>query len=188
MGDAAWRGEETGDRIDTSCGPAVHHSGRHVRHVFETRNVAFNCQRQQVRAPDPSTLWTSNPDGREQSKHCRERCCPGNKPNYCALRTPQSREALLLEFEEETRTQHAKPWQSERLPSLASSCFSYYVSYVELAVRLGRDAEYRRWAGNLIGQRSSALWERRDVLLEWARFLSRAAGRNSPTAEEVVHT
>ncbi|CAM9749410.1 unnamed protein product, partial [Ectocarpus sp. 6 AP-2014] len=60
-------------------------------------------------------------------------------------------------------------------------------SYVELAVRLGRDAEYRRWAGNLIGQRSSALWERRDVLLEWARFLSRAAGRNSPTAEEVVN-
>ncbi|CAM9638268.1 unnamed protein product [Ectocarpus fasciculatus] len=58
-------------------------------------------------------------------------------------------------------------------------------SYVELAVRLGRDAEYRRWAGNLIGQRSSALWERRDVLLEWARFLSRAAGRSSPTAEEV---
>ncbi|CBJ26241.1 putative methyltransferase [Ectocarpus siliculosus] len=58
-------------------------------------------------------------------------------------------------------------------------------SYVELAVRLGRDAEYRRWAGNLIGQRSSALWERRDVLLEWARFLSRAAGRISPTAEEV---
>ncbi|CAN0161292.1 unnamed protein product, partial [Ectocarpus sp. 8 AP-2014] len=58
-------------------------------------------------------------------------------------------------------------------------------SYVELAVRLGRDAEYRRWAGNLIGQLSSTLWERRDVLLEWARFLSRAAGRNSPTAEEV---
>ncbi|CAN0411408.1 unnamed protein product, partial [Ectocarpus sp. 12 AP-2014] len=50
---------------------------------------------------------------------------------------------------------------------------------------LGRDAEYRRWAGNLIGQRSSALWERRDVLLEWARFLSKAAGRDSPTMEEV---
>ncbi|CAM9959572.1 unnamed protein product [Ectocarpus sp. 12 AP-2014] len=59
-------------------------------------------------------------------------------------------------------------------------------SYVELAVRLGRDAEYRRWARNLIGKRSSALWERRDVLLEWARFLSKAAGRDSPITEEVI--
>lgn len=58
-------------------------------------------------------------------------------------------------------------------------------SYVQLAVRLGRDTRYRRWAGDLIDQRSAALWERRDVVLEWARFLSRAAGRRAPTAEEV---
>lgn len=58
-------------------------------------------------------------------------------------------------------------------------------SYVQLAVRLGRDARYRGWAGELIRQRSAVLWERKDVVFEWARFLSRAAGRPSPTADEV---
>ncbi|CAN0325320.1 unnamed protein product, partial [Scytosiphon promiscuus] len=46
--------------------------------------------------------------------------------------------------------------------------------YVQLAIRLGRDERYRRWAGDLIDQRSPALWERRGVVLEWAKFLSRA--------------
>eukprot|EP00903_Cladosiphon_okamuranus_P014127 g13129.t1 len=58
-------------------------------------------------------------------------------------------------------------------------------SYVQLAVRLGQDALYREWAGDLISQRSAALWERRDVVFEWARFISRAAGRPSPAAQEV---
>lgn len=58
-------------------------------------------------------------------------------------------------------------------------------SYVQLAIRLGQDARYRQWAGDLIGDRSSVLWERRHVVVEWARFLSRAAGRPAPTASEV---
>ncbi|CAM9740156.1 unnamed protein product, partial [Scytosiphon promiscuus] len=58
-------------------------------------------------------------------------------------------------------------------------------SYVELAVRLGRDGRYRQWASDLISRRSWCLWERREVVLEWAKFLSRAAGRPAPSAEEV---
>eukprot|EP00904_Undaria_pinnatifida_P008479 jgi/Undpi1/4761/HiC_scaffold_18.g08114.m1 len=57
-------------------------------------------------------------------------------------------------------------------------------SYVKLAIRLGQDSRYRQWAGDLIGRRSSALWERRDVVVEWARFLSKASGRPAPTALE----
>lgn len=67
------------------------------------------------------------------------------------------------------------------LPYLAPSV----CSYVQLAVRLGRDARYRQWASDLIDQRSPALWERRGVVLEWARFISRAAGRAPPTTQEV---
>lgn len=59
------------------------------------------------------------------------------------------------------------------------------VSYVALAVRLGKDEHYRRWAGELIDERSHVLWEQREVVIEWARFLSRAAGRLPPIADEV---
>ncbi|CAM9620671.1 unnamed protein product, partial [Scytosiphon promiscuus] len=58
-------------------------------------------------------------------------------------------------------------------------------SYVQLAIRLGLDERYRRWAGDLIDQRSPVLWERRGVVLEWAKFLSRAGERVPPTAQEV---
>lgn len=58
-------------------------------------------------------------------------------------------------------------------------------SYVQLAVRLGRDSRYRRWVSDLMDQRSPALWERRGVVLEWARFLSRAGGRAPPADREV---
>lgn len=58
-------------------------------------------------------------------------------------------------------------------------------SYVALAVRLGKDDSYRRWAGKLIDERSSALWERPEVVFEWSRFLARAAGRIPPTPREV---
>lgn len=58
-------------------------------------------------------------------------------------------------------------------------------SYVELAVRLGRDVRYREWASDLISGRSWSLWERKEVVVEWARFLSRAAGRPAPLADEV---
>ncbi|CAN0159173.1 unnamed protein product [Ascophyllum nodosum] len=57
--------------------------------------------------------------------------------------------------------------------------------YVQLAVRLGRDARYRRWAGDLIDRRSEVLWDRREVVLGWARFLARAGGHSNLTPEEV---
>ncbi|CAM9165371.1 unnamed protein product, partial [Hapterophycus canaliculatus] len=76
---------------------------------------------------------------------------------------------------------HMKP--ALRLPPSPRAC--PVCSFVQLAIRLGRDTRYRRWASGLIEQRSSALWERREVVLEWARFISRAAGRVPPTAQEV---
>lgn len=54
-----------------------------------------------------------------------------------------------------------------------------------LAVRLGKDEQYRRWAGKLIDERSHVLWERQEVVNEWAKFLARAARRLLPTAGEV---
>lgn len=58
-------------------------------------------------------------------------------------------------------------------------------SYIALAVRLGLDDEYRRWAGHLITERSYVLWERQEVVHEWAQFLATAAGRRLSDADKV---
>ncbi|CAM9259019.1 unnamed protein product, partial [Hapterophycus canaliculatus] len=58
-------------------------------------------------------------------------------------------------------------------------------SYVNLAARLGRDTAFRNHIVDLIDQREWALWERRDEVYEWARFLARVGGFAPPTPQEV---
>ena len=46
--------------------------------------------------------------------------------------------------------------------------------YVKLAVKLGKNAEYRIQVSQMLAQRGAEIWERSDVARGWALFLERA--------------
>ncbi|CAM9162538.1 unnamed protein product [Ectocarpus sp. 13 AM-2016] len=58
-------------------------------------------------------------------------------------------------------------------------------SYVQLATKLGQDFGFRKRIIDLIDQRQWVIWERRDEVFEWARFLARLGGVSPPTPQEV---
>ncbi|CAM9423075.1 unnamed protein product [Ectocarpus fasciculatus] len=58
-------------------------------------------------------------------------------------------------------------------------------SYVQLATRLGQDFGFRKRIIDIIDRRQWVLWERRDEVFEWARFLARIGGVSPPIPQEV---
>ncbi|CAM9458268.1 unnamed protein product [Ectocarpus sp. 8 AP-2014] len=59
------------------------------------------------------------------------------------------------------------------------------ISYVQLATKLGQELGFRKRIIDLIDQRQWVIWERRDEVFEWARFLARLGGVSPPTPQEV---
>ncbi|CAM9689090.1 unnamed protein product [Phaeothamnion confervicola] len=64
-------------------------------------------------------------------------------------------------------------------------CAGSAAEYVSLAARLGLDADYRESVAVLIRERAPRLWARREVVYEWARFLTLALGAPPLTPAEI---